>query len=303
MNHASKTRAPISSSYFECLAFPLMALVTILVLNVAPDLISPNVQLAGLCLMVIALGVPHGALDPWIAEKLGLKRQPRHLVIFTLGYLFISALVIAVWQWAPVLSLFIFLIISALHFSGDWAKDLNRPVRLCAGSLLLLLPIGFQTDNVALIFSQLSGAGGDNLACSLALPDWLLMSASAAVTGWALWQRSWSTALELVTLVTLAYFTPPLIYFALYFCLLHSPRHLMGLFLDSDRSQYPRLFRMMLIYTVATCFLAGILWWFWSDLPFDSLALRLIFIGLAALTVPHMLLISTHQYHLRHPKK
>jgi hypothetical protein len=48
---------------------------------------------------------------------------------------------------------------------------------------------------------------------------------------------------------------------------------------------------MMVIYTLSSLVLIGGLWWLWSALPSGTLILKLIFISLAAVTVPHMLLI------------
>jgi hypothetical protein len=56
---------------------------------------------------------------------------------------------------------------------------------------------------------------------------------------------------------------------------------------------------MMVIYTAATMVLLGVLWWLWSALPANTLILKIIFIGLAAVTVPHMMLISTVQFQKR----
>ncbi len=296
MNTIPRSSVAASHRLSERLVFPIVAILTALLLSFAPDLISPNTQLLGLAIIVIILGIPHGALDPWIAEQIGIVSNRQQSIFFTLGYLALAALVVIVWQWAPLASLFLFLTISAFHFSGDWTEDLSWSIRLTAGILLLLLPIGLHTETVAVIFVHLSGEEASKLTQHLALPAWLLGGAMAALTGWAPWKKAWAAALEFVTLFVLAYTSPPLVYFALYFCLQHSPRHLLGLFRRAEHSLRPRLFRMMVFYTFSTCLLAGLLWWLWQDLSFDSLMLRLIFIGLAAVTVPHMILIAAEHF-------
>jgi Brp/Blh family beta-carotene 15,15'-monooxygenase len=154
------------------------------------------------------------------------------------------------------------------------------------------MPIGFHTEAVYSIFEQLSGQTGGLLAASLALPAWLLTTAMIILVGVALWKQQWQSALEFISLFILAYFTSPLLYFTLYFCLLHSPRHLSELFIAAPTLEHSRMLRMMLIYTLATLVLLGGLGWYWATLPTSTLILRLIFIGLAAVTVPHMLLIG-----------
>jgi beta-carotene 15,15'-dioxygenase len=276
--------------------FPIATLLTIALVHLSLDFLSPTVQLVVLGAVIMLLGLPHGALDPWIAQRLGLYDSTIQKILFTTGYLTLTALVVLFWLWLPVLSLTIFLAISAWHFSGDWNTSLNRLLRLCAGTLLLLMPIGFHTETVSAIFQALSGINGANLATSLSLPPWLLAAAMILIAAEALVKRQWQTSLELLSLLGLAYFTPPLIYFAVYFCLLHSPRHLFGLFMSAPIAAHLPLIRMMITYTFLSLVLMGGLWWLWSALPYGTLILKLIFISLAAVTVPHMLLISAEKF-------
>jgi Brp/Blh family beta-carotene 15,15'-monooxygenase len=279
----------------ERLMFPIVAVVAMLLVALTPEWLSPMAQLIGLALLVVLLGLPHGALDPWVAESMGLCQTRAQTVIFTLGYLSMAALVVLLWLWFPASSLLFFLIISAWHFSGDWAKTMGRPARWWAGAALLLMPIAFHTTTVAEIFTHLSGPGGATLAHALALPVPWLLAAMAAITGLALWRGQWQVAMEYVLLLGLAYVTPPLVYFAIYFSLLHSPRHLLGLWRQAPLGEQGRLIRMLVVYTAATLLLALPLWWLWVALPTESIVLRLVFIGLAAVTVPHMILITAAQ--------
>jgi len=272
--------------------FPLSALLCIVLIHVSFDFISPTLQLIILGIVIALFGLPHGALDPWIAERIQLNNTPQQKFVFNAGYLALAALVVLFWWWFPALSLIIFLSISAWHFSADWMPSLSMPTRFIAGALLLLMPIGFHTEAVSMIFQQLSGTEGGKLADTLALPPWLLGTTMALMTAATIWRRHWHTSLEFLTLTALAYFTPPLLYFTLYFCLLHSPRHLYGVFSAAPTAAHPRLMRMMVVYTVATLLLLGVLWWLWPTLPINTLILKFIFIGLAAVTVPHMVLIA-----------
>jgi Brp/Blh family beta-carotene 15,15'-monooxygenase len=291
--NSSHTPLLIRLKTIDHFLFPLAALISLVMIYLVPDMLSLTTQLALLGIVIVILGLPHGALDPWIAENIGIQNTRKQILLFNLSYLAIAVMVICVWYWLPMLSLLLFLAISAWHFSGDWKNDIQQPFRFCAGALLLLMPIGFHTETVSTIFEQLSGERGGNLAYALVLPAWLLTCAVALLAGWAFFQQQWKTALEFMTLLTLAYLTTPLVYFTLYFCLLHSPRHLLSLFSVAPPNQHPRLLKMMIVYTLATVLLVGILWWLWSALSTDTLILRLTFISLAAVTVPHMILIAT----------
>lgn len=280
---------------FGRVIFPISVLLAIILFNLSTEFLSSTIQLVVLGSVIMLLGLPHGALDPWIAQRIGLRNTPLQIFIFTSVYLMLAALVVLLWLWFPALSLFIFLMISAWHFSGDWIKTVKQPFRMGAGALLLLMPIGFHTENVGTIFLALSDIHGASLATTLSLPSWFLVTAMILIAAAAAAQRQWQSSLEFLSLLLLAYFTPPVIYFTLYFCLLHSPRHLLGLLITAPADTHPQLLRMMVIYTLSSLVLIGGLWWLWSALPSSTLILKLIFISLAAVTVPHMLLIFAAQ--------
>lgn len=277
---------------YERLLFPAITVAAALILWLKPDALPLDVQLMMLALLVIVFGLPHGALDPWIAERIGFVSTKPRMIGFNVIYLAIAAVVVLVWLWLPVWSLAIFLAISAWHFSGDWQSDLGLWPRVLAGLLLLLMPIGFHAQEVAVLFGHLSGPGGQQLADALALPSWLLGLGIVGLVTLAIWLGRWHAALEYASLLVLAYIAPPLVYFALYFCALHSLRHMLGVFRQAPQAVRPRLWRMAIVYSLATVALAGVLWWFWAHLPVDALVLKLVFIGLAAVTVPHMILIA-----------
>ena len=284
-------RAEPNRPLFESLLFPIGAVLTVLALSLATGAIPQGLQIAVLLGLVVVLGLPHGALDPWIAESSGLIEGRLQTVVFNALYLVIAAAVIAAWWWSPGLTLLGFLMISAWHFSEDWRDELPRWARLPSGALLLLMPIGFHADTVAELFAMLSGEAGAAVAQGLALPPALLAVAMLTLSGIALLRQQHWAAVELLALLALAWIAPPLVYFAVYFCLQHSPRHLLGHFREAGAAQTRRLMVMAVVYTLGSVLVLVPLLWLWSDLPLESLLMRLIFIGLAALTVPHMILM------------
>jgi Brp/Blh family beta-carotene 15,15'-monooxygenase len=252
----------------------------------------------GVLLLVAAValvGLPHGGLDAWLAQRSGLVRSGRGLAVFHLLYLLTAAVVAVLWLWQPTLSLIGFLLISAWHFAGDW-PGLPAPLRALTGIALLGLPAWFWGEPVAAVFAVLAGSGGSALAQALAA----LGPAFARVVGWGLGgRRPHPTAvLELGALTALALFTPPLLFFAVYFCALHSLRQLRLSLAQAAPAQR----RSLLVQAVAYAALAALLvvlaglaaaavgegMRVWLA-QFDAAqSLRLLFIGLAALTVPHM---------------
>jgi beta-carotene 15,15'-dioxygenase len=289
--------APPRPAAAVSLVFASAALLIAAMLTVSPTALPTSVQIVGLLIVVVILGVPHGALDPWIAEVAGLipsnpGRVNLNRVIFNLVYTALAGAVVAIWSAVPTVSLAGFLVISAWHFSGDWADGFGVAMRWVSGSLLLLLPIGFHTAEVAEIFTLLSGDRGADLAERLSLPLTVLVVTAVGVMAVAIRRRKWWAVLELGALLALAASAPPLVYFAVYFCLLHSPSHLIGYFRLAGASRRGRLTRMTLIYSIGSLAIAIPVVYVWSDVGTDSLLLRLVFVGLAALTVPHMALLE-----------
>lgn len=246
-------------------------------------------QIVLLAAGVALFGLPHGALDPWIARRSDL---PLPAWAFGLTYLAMALAVIALWWWQPALTLALFLLISAWHFSGDWQPDLPLWARLAVGLSLLALPIWSHPQTVQFLFGLLSGPGGERLAEQLAAPAVLAVPAMASAGLWLLVTGRRRAAAELLALLLLGWLTTPLLYFIVYFCLLHSPRHLL-----TERWMTPPHLRgkMMtsgLLNTGLTIVLAvPFALWLSQTGDIEQTLLRVVFIGLAALTVPHMALI------------
>lgn len=283
----------------ERLAFPLAALLAVVWVGVGASPIPLSVQIVGLAVVVVALGLPHGALDPWIAQSMRMVNGRLQRWVFDGAYVLVCAAVIVAWVWAPVVCLAVFLLISAWHFSGDWSATLHWVWQRSVGVLLLLMPIGFHTPEVAWLFAHLSGEGGAVLAFALALPAWWLAAWMAVIVVAAVVQQQSTAALEVLALLVLAWTVPPLIYFALYFCLLHSPRHMANIFRQAPHPAHAQLLRMMLWYTLASVVGLGVLAWLWSATPANTQLLRVVFVGLAAVTVPHMMLIGAVSWRRR----
>ena len=248
-----------------------------------------------LALAVAVTGLPHGALDPWIAWRVGLWQGRWGFVAFNLAYIAIAALVVAAWRFAPGTSFALFLAISAWHFAGDWRAVLPVWARAVAGSALLALPAWRWPAQVDSSFALLAGADGSVIAGALAAAAPWLAAGMAAVVLVAL-RRSRATAVELIAVAALALMLPPLVYFIVYFCALHSLRHLRLAARDADAISRRRMAGVALLYTALTLLAAALAWPMLAatgaavSVPGTHL-LRLVFIGLAALTLPHMLVV------------
>jgi len=246
-----------------------------------------------LAIAVAVAGLPHGALDPWVARRAGLWRTRVGCAAFHVAYLALASAVLLAWHWAPGLSLAVFLAISAWHFAGDWREHLPAWARALAGAALLALPAWRWPNEVADAFGLLSGVSGASIASTLAtLAPWLALGMVGAAL--LALRRSARAALELIAIALLALLLPPLLYFIVYFCALHSPRHLRLAAAGAAPDARRRMGQVALLYTALSLLAAAVVW---LGLPavgtqdWSADLLRLVFIGLAALTLPHMLVV------------
>ncbi len=252
---------------------------------------APAVQLAVLTPLVAVLGVPHGALDIDMARALWpLERRAARLA-FGLGYLAVAAGVLGLWLAAPAAALTAFLVYSAAHFAGDWRDALAWPARLAAGAAVVALPAGRHEAAVADLFAVLAPA--DAAAALAAGLHAVAPIAAVAALGLAVAARRPGVVLELATLVLLALAVPPLVYFAVYFCGLHSPRHFVETLARLELGWWrgvaaavPLTLTTLVLAAVAAALVAAR-----GDAP-DVVALKTVFVGLAALAVPHMVLVE-----------
>lgn len=243
---------------------------------------------------VILLGVPHGALDGEVARPLLRPRFGRAwFAVFALPYLSLAAAVLVAWRLAPQATLAAFLAVSVLHFGSEDAGP-GRPLEaLARGGLPIALPVLLHSDAVARIFGVVT------LTPMSAVPAWLhlgalawtvlLLPAIATMTA----ARRWRGLIEMAVLAVGFLIVPPLPAFAFYFVALHAPRHMAALAAHPRRAPRVRGLRdavsRSVPVTALTLLLGAALWPLFPGLPSDRL-LALTLQGLAALTLPHLLL-------------
>jgi Brp/Blh family beta-carotene 15,15'-monooxygenase len=281
---------------FETVLFSAGAILVILFTLLRLPTPPVGVQVAVLGILVAVLGIPHGALDPLIARRAGIWTSVRGFALFNLGYVALVGLVVAVWLVAPTASLVVFLVVSGIHFGADWNTRRSIPLRALTGLGLLTLPAFAHHDDVSTIYGTLAGNGGMSVA---AAQTWLGPFAVAAMLVGAIvaLRRRPADALEITLAAALALIAPPLVFFAVYFCALHSARHLRTGF-AAERGAGRLTIAITVVYTVVPVAASVILFLLFSSAPAGGLAapsdviLRLVFIGLAALTVPHMVLVD-----------
>ncbi len=240
--------------------------------------------------LISLAGVPHGALDPMIAYRVKLIQHPWSVAFFLAAYIGMAAAVIWFWVMMPRIALIGFLLISAFHFGRDWKKSLDFG-GFGFGAFVLGLPAWTSTQSVEQIFSVLL-LGSPTSEAIIVLKG--LLAVGALLLALEMRQITLTQLFELIALTVFALLLSPLWYFTLYFCGLHSPRHLLSEFKLIPGSSRRTAFLLIITLTLLTIGFAigfGTLLLGQSQGLTDTV-IQLIFIGLAALTVPHIILLE-----------
>ena len=248
---------------------------------------------------VVVIGLPHGALDGAIAMHLGFSRRALLFIRFLLLYVGMAGLVIAAWIMAPAVCLLAFLVISMIHFGVGDARHGTGWVRgaeaVAHGGLVVAGISQMHRPEVDVIFAYLTGGDTGLVWQGLDILTVFVGASLVICLAQALWYQRWRmTALELGALAVLFAMTPPLVGFAVYFCCVHSARHVASI-MSSLRQHMSAagLLVQALIFTGASwCAGAAAIWWLADMDDPQPVILRVVFIGLAALTVPHMILVD-----------
>lgn len=242
--------------------------------------------------LIIALGVPHGALDTVFGkERFGLTSLGAWLR-FTALYLLLVIAVIGLWYYVPGVFLASFLLISIAHFSGDPEGNFPWWIRITQGGVIVFLPMLLHPEAIADLFALLIGpVASQTLLSIMAYLAWPWLAVSLLAVAY-LTQHSLLQCIELGSLVILAVVAPPLIAFTLFFCGMHSARHILRTTRYAQNTSFNFLWAAALLPMLGVAGLTLVAWWLSADHPIDSRLVQIIFVGLAALTVPHMVLVE-----------
>ncbi|MEO0650259.1 MAG: Brp/Blh family beta-carotene 15,15'-dioxygenase [Planctomycetota bacterium] len=257
---------------------------------------------------VLLLGMPHGALDFTLSGLVGARRTWASGLAFLGVYAALGALVVGAWQVAPSPTLVAFLLLSVVHFGlADVASRPDRPVAkvLLRGSIPIVVPLAWHPVETGELLALLAETDrGATVEALDACGPWMLC-ALVIGTVWVALRESGPTRpsigralIEPLALGSIFVFATPLVAFTVYFCGWHSTRHLDAARRWLTGSHAPP--RGPVLLEAGAIWLAAIglilvLGSFVGDpasLDLDETVLRAMFIGLGALTLPHVLLVD-----------
>jgi len=270
--------------------FIVVAIASILCSFLLPP-VGLETELLVMLVLVFFLGVPHGALDPIFAKAILQLRTPLAWLGFVLAYLFIAGGVVLVWKYSPLVFLILFLFISVVHFSGDLVDGTAHIARILYGGACIVLPAAFHAEELGSLFSLLIGESSGTLVAQslgwVAWP-WLVALVLSALLNF---KNNKLASAEMMMVAALTTVLSPLIGFTIFFCCMHSARHVVRA--KNYSGALPRdLAKVVALPMLGVLVLVVVGWIFLPASKLDTRIIQIVFVGLAALTVPHMALVE-----------
>jgi beta-carotene 15,15'-dioxygenase len=257
-----------------------------LALGLVFDLNTNLYDLLLILVFVVLLGVPHGSLDVLFASQTYELKNISLWLKFIAYYLAATLAVILVWWLVPNVFFIVFLILSALHFSDDLNLSDFAVLKLSYGTAIISFPSLLFSHELINLYAMIIET---NTATNIVkASQFISMTAGMVIAFYLVNQKiDVRTKLELLCTCALFLMLNPILAFGIYFCLMHSARHLIRsrFFLRQFTS---KAFLNALIFpTIAVILMGLIIWWIGPKKPIEVDMIRIIFVGLAALTVPH----------------
>ncbi len=285
-----------------------------LVINVFSILIFKfnisNISTILCLLLILTIGVSHGSLDHIKGKKLLQLFNIKKTYIFFLMYIFISLVVIFIWISFPSATLILFLIVASYHFGKEDTEFLIvdksyfiEILYFLKGFLIILAPLYFHFQETVEIFRLLLIDNEffysfldfieNNKVIQIGILSSTLSSIFLFFNKFEI--KKITIFLDYFSILILNYYLSPLEAFTIYFCFLHSIRHSISLAIELDRDNILNGFKIFVKKALPLTILTGVFFlislYLLSNIDnLDSSILKVIFIGLASLTFPHILL-------------
>ena len=243
-------------------------------------------------------GLAHGSLDISIAKHNKIITSKIETTFFLLMYISIPLIFFILWINFPNLIFFFFLLLSASHFGiSDSVTKKSFLEILIRGIIVITLPFKFHLEKTVEIFSYFFVQKSFLLNVSfifnniyflliLLLIIWLIKSLSSFSKS----HEQRTLAIEIPLLFFCFWFFEPLFSFFIYFCFLHSIRHLI-----EEKNNLKLQPSMLILKTIPMTFFTltfFVFIFFFFNNYINDLIINYIVIGLSSLTVSHILLIN-----------
>ena len=253
-------------------------------------------------LLILSIGISHGSLDHIKGRKLLKILGFKSSAIFYIGYLIVGLITIIIWLLFPKFLLYLFLIVAAFHFGKEDSEFISENknfelIYFFKGSLIIVSPLLFHKDETLSIFNSLNFDISTNILIHneilylfifLSIISNIILSLNKSFDAKSL------LLMDFLSILILNYFLNPILAFTVYFCFLHSIRHSISLIKEINtnlKKGFPKFIKKALPLTILTIFGYIFALYILNNYnELDDSIYKVIFIGLASLTFPHILL-------------
>ena len=251
-------------------------------------------------LLIFFIGLPHGSFDGAVASLVGFSNRIQFLK-FIFFYLVMFFLVILFWLYFPIIALTIFITMTIAHFGlCDWTNfKINQykySVSFTYGMTIIFGIIFFNENQSFLIFEYLTNDKIYVIKKYFFVPYLLTFISIIYFIYLSFYREELRKGIiEIFLLLLIFYFFDALLSFAIYFCFFHTYKHLKHLikniYLYLSNKKF--VIYSTLIFTVISWFAGlGVVYYLVQNISLYESILKVVFIGLAALTLPHMFLVD-----------
>ena len=252
--------------------------------------------------LILCIGISHGSLDHIKGKKLMKISGLKSYYFFYLGYISVGLATIFIWILFPKFLLLLFLIVAAFHFGKEDSEFINKNknfelIYFFKGSLIIISPLLFHKYETLTIFKSLNFDISQSIFLNneilylfvfLSFISNIVLSLNKSLNSKSL------LLMDFLSILILNYFLNPIIAFTIYFCFLHSIRHSISLIKDINRNikkGFPIFLKKAMPLTIITALAYLFSLFFLNNYyEFNEAIYKVIFIGLASLTFPHILL-------------
>ena len=291
--------------YLMLLVFSIFGLINYFLIK--NNIIADNLKLLIFCFfMILILGVSHGALDNFRGKNLFQPILKKNWFIFFYpGYILLSLMVIFCWTIFPAITLLLFLVVASYHFGEEDLRFFFKGrgfffnlVSFLKGSLIITLSFHYSHETTVVFFEylmvpQIEYEKLTEFKSLLFSANLIFLIISLIYLLRKQINKLVLILFEIIFILLSFIYLPLILAFSMYFCFLHSSKHIVGLARELDCQNIRNGLKLFIVkavpLTLLTAFFAFLSLYF-LDQNINENIIKVIFIGLASLTLPHILL-------------
>ena len=248
--------------------------------------------------LIATLGITHGSYDIKKGQMITKFFNFKSIKLFLILYILVALTIMTSWYILPNITLLIFLLISVYHFGNEEFEFFNIKtnfiVSIFRGLMIIIAPLILHFEQTLYIFQSINLNINDKLIYFMSDNYTLLFTFASVNVLFSLFtidniRNRFILLLDLLTLILINTIFEPFFAFSLYFCFLHSKRNISKIrkyFMSLNSTNFG-LVNLISIITFILFFISLIFLINENQITFSIN--NTVFIGLAALTFPHIL--------------